>query len=388
MSEARLLYGTTEPGHEHLSSDLLWRTGFNMCDPFFLCEFADGNSVILVSDLEYERAKKESRDCRVELLQSFVDKIRGRKEKPSLGAAFAEFLRDNAVDKVLIPHSFPALFYNLLSDGGFDVDVLGPETPFYPQRVVKTEWEIERISGVQRVVEEVVHEVVEILRKASIFSDGTLRNGRNRKITAESIRSFMDVKFTQRDCFAMSTIIACGDQAVDPHLIGEGPLYAHLPIVIDVYPRSKKHLYWSDMSRTFFKGEPTPEARKMYQTVLDAQSMAISMVRAGVDGITIQQAVEEFFKARDYLTGIQGESATMQGFIHSVGHGVGLDIHEKPYITRASCILPEGSLVTVEPGLYYLGIGGVRIEDLVVVTKDGCRNLTSFPKELSDMIIP
>ena len=388
MSEVRLLYGTTEPGHEHLSSDLLWRTGFNMCDPFFLCEVEDGDPVILVSDLEYERAKKESRDCRVERLQSFIDRIEGRKEKPSLSAVLAEFLRDNSVDKVVIPHSFPALLYKLLSEGGFHVEVLGLEKPLYPEREVKTEWEIECISSVQRVVEEAVYEVVELLRKAAISSDGTLRDSRNRRITAESIRSSMDARFMQRNCFAMSTIIACGDQAVDPHSIGEGPIYAHLPIVMDIYPRSKQNWYWSDMSRTFFKGEPAKEAEVMYQTVLDAQCMAIGMIHAGVDGVTIYRAVEEFFEARGYLTGIQGETQTMQGFTHSVGHGVGLDIHENPRITRTSYILPEGSLVTVEPGLYYLGIGGVRIEDLVVVTKDGCRNLTTFPKELSDMIIP
>lgn len=388
MKKVRLLYGTTIPGEENLSTDLLWRTGFRAPDTFYFCEF-DDEAVILINDLEYERAKKEAKKgCSVERLQTFVDRVKDRGEKPSQTAGLTEFLRDHSVSKIVVPASTPTFLYQRLLGGGFDIEVWNPDKSFYPQREVKSPEEIAYIIEVQEKMERVLWEVVEILKEATIAKDGTLIGRDGEMLTAESVRTFMDMEFTRLNCFAVSTIIACGDQAVDPHNDGSGPLQAHLPIVFDIFPRSKQNWYWSDMSRTFFKGEPTEDAKKMYQTVLDAQNLAIGMIRAGVDGHPIQQAVEEFFKAKGYPTGIQGETQTMQGFPHGVGHGLGLEIHEPPRITRVSWILPEGSVVTVEPGLYYLGIGGVRIEDLVVVEKDGARNLTNFPKELEDMIIP
>lgn len=387
MNKVRLLYGSTEPGHENLSTNLLWRSGFRAPDTFFAVEFSDGKVVLLVSDLEYERAKKESRsDCEVEILNSVFDGVKVEGERPSEATALMEFLKKHSVSKVVVPANTPVFIYQRLSESGFDMEIWDPKKSFYPQREIKTEEEIGYISDVQHVVEEVVHEVVEILTRARISRDGTLKDPRKGQVTAESVRNFMNRRFVELNCLATSTIIACGDQAVDPHCDGYGPLYANLPIVMDVYPRSSQNWYWSDMSRTFFKGEPSLEASEMYQAVLTAQNMGIGMIHADVDGLTIQTAVQEFFESKGYKTGIQ--DGTMQGFFHGVGHGVGLEIHEEPRISRTSSILQEGSLVTVEPGLYYLGIGGVRIEDLVVVTKDGCRNLTTFPKELKDMIIP
>lgn len=386
MKEVCLLYGATEPGQEKLSTDLLWRTGFRAPDAFCAVEFSEEKAILLLGDLECERAKKEARSgCRVERLVPFRDRVKERGEEVIESSAIVEFLRDHSVGRIILPAGAPVFLYLQLSDAGFEVEVW-KEGPFYPQRQIKTPQEVACIEEVQGVVEEVVWDVVELLKRAVISTDGTLRDRRRGKITSESIRSFMNARFVQKNCLATSTIIACGDQAVDPHCDGYGPLYANLPIVLDVYPRSMKHWFWSDMSRTFFKGEPAPEASKTYEAVLDGQLMAIGMIHAGVDGKTIQTAVSELFENRGYLTGVQ--NGTMQGFFHSVGHGVGLDIHEDPRITIFPYILPEGSLVTVEPGLYYLGIGGVRIEDLVVVTKDGCRNLTKFPKELKDMVIP
>lgn len=371
MRATRLTYGSTIPGQPFWCSDLLWRTHFKTPDPFFFYEREGDSATLLINALEYERAKKEAASCVVLCVQDLKDALETLKSLMSPGQALT-----------LHPDT-PCSIAQKLQHAG--IQTTAEENPWFPERASKTALEIGHIVEVQRTMERVFEEVMRILQKAQITADSVLVDAKGHLITAESIRKFMDIEFMRLDCFAVATIIACGDQAVDPHYSGSGPLKAHLPIVFDIFPRSKENFWWADMSRTVVKGKPTPEARKMYQTVFMGQHLAMDMIHAGVDGSTIQKAVEEFFAKNGYITGIQ--QGVMQGFFHSVGHGVGLDIHESPRIRKIPEILPEGAVVTVEPGLYYLGIGGVRIEDMVVVTRDGYENLTRFPKELEAMIL-
>ena len=179
-------------------------------------------------------------------------------------------------------------------------------------------------------------------------------------------------------CTANHTIVACGDQACDPHNEGSGPLSAGKPIIIDIFPHSNRTGYFADITRTVVKGTPTVEMRDLYNTVLEAQQRALSYIKAGVNGKEVHQQVTDLFEQKNYQTGeIDGR---MQGFFHGTGHGVGLEIHEPPRIGKTDNTLIAGHIVTVEPGLYYPGKGAVRIEDLVVVTEDGCKNLTTYPK--------
>jgi Xaa-Pro aminopeptidase len=165
-----------------------------------------------------------------------------------------------------------------------------------------------------------------------------------------------------------------------PHHGGEGPIYADKPVVIDIFPRSQASGYFGDMTRTVVRGEPSPVLVKMYDTVLRGQKLAIGMVKAGVRVKDIHSAVVDYFRSRGFETAmIDGK---MQGFIHSTGHGLGLEIHEPPRISLGDEVLEAGNVVTVEPGLYYEKTGGVRIEDVVVVEKNGCTNLTRYPKKL------
>lgn len=381
MKEWRLLFGATMPGQPFWSSDLLWRTKFKAPDPVFLCEFRDNKPILFVRAIEYERAKKEAENCTIELMDRFMDKTGSSSPTDGL----IEFFKEQTPDKIVVPHDMPFVIAKKLLDSGFNVALQEQET-WYPERIAKNLEEIQYISEVQKKIEKVMHEVMNILRKSKIAADGTLIYPRGKILTSERLRKFMEVEFMRDGCITVATIIACGDQAVYPHCFGSGPLRANLPIVIDVFPRSKENWYWADMTRTVFKGRPTKAAGKMYRTVLASQRLAMNMIRAGADGFVIQNAVAQFFEKRGYHTA--EKDGVMQGFFHGVGHGLGLDLHEKPSINKRPQILPEGAVVTVEPGLYYLGIGGTRIEDLVVVEKNGIRNLTSFPKELEDMIIP
>ncbi len=374
MSEVRLLYGATIPGAQYLSTDLLWKTKFQVFDPIFFCELS-GRNFLLTGPLEYGRAKKEAKDCIVELLNDQDGGITG-------------FLKKHGVSKLIVPSYFPAEFLEKFNFSGFTVKVLSSEFSWYPEQEVKTMQELEYIEEVQRKNEKVLWKVVRKLKESRVDNDGILLMGRrNKPLTAEYLRDFMELELMRLGCLANNTIIACGDQAIDPHCQGYGPLRANMPIVIDVFPRSKSNWYWADMSRTFFKGMPSLSAKNMYNAVLDAQLLAMDKIHAGVDSCDIHKTIESFFEKEHYNTGIK--DGVIQGFFHGLGHGVGLDMHERPYLSGRypPSLLNEFTVVTVEPGLYYAGIGGVRIEDMVVVEKDGVRNLTKFPKDLESMII-
>ena len=176
------------------------------------------------------------------------------------------------------------------------------------------------------------------------------------------------------------TIVACGREATDPHQIGQGYLRAHQPIIIDIFPRLLASGYWGDMTRTYVKGKASRDVRKLYLTVRQGQDIGLSMVCDGAHGESIHQSIVRHFEACGFRTEIQrGRQA---GFFHGTGHGVGLDVHESPRISTRDDVLHTGNVVTVEPGLYYPGLGGVRLEDMVVVRNDGCENLTRHPRRM------
>jgi Xaa-Pro aminopeptidase len=176
------------------------------------------------------------------------------------------------------------------------------------------------------------------------------------------------------------TIISSGNQCVDPHHEGSGPIKADTSIIFDIFPRSQHNGYFGDLSRTVVRGRASDKLKEIYATVQAGQQIGYEPIRHGVNGKEVHQNILALFEARGFHTGrINGR---MQGFFHGTGHGLGLDIHEPPRIAPVDAILRAGHVVTVEPGLYYLGIGGVRLEDVVVVTAKGNRNLTDCPQFL------
>jgi Xaa-Pro aminopeptidase len=148
-----------------------------------------------------------------------------------------------------------------------------------------------------------------------------------------------------------------------------------VPIVIDLFPVEEVSGYYADMTRTVVKGEPSTDILAMYETLRKAKQLGISQVKTGASGADIHQAVVDFFKDHGY------ESNT-RGFVHNLGHGVGLQVHEMPTVGPAGKALASGNVITIEPGLYYPGIGGVRLEDIGLVTNKGFENFTVFPEEL------
>jgi Xaa-Pro aminopeptidase len=179
----------------------------------------------------------------------------------------------------------------------------------------------------------------------------------------------------EHGCSAVDSIVYCGEETATPHITGTGPLRADEPIIIDLFPFNEQSGYYADMTRTVVKGEPSQEILDMYSALRDAKHLAISSVKSGVAGSDLYEDVVDYFKDHGY------ESDT-RGFVHNLGHGVGLQVHELPTVGPAGNKLVSGNVITIEPGLYYPGIGGVRIEDMGAVTRAGFENFTGFPEEL------
>jgi Xaa-Pro aminopeptidase len=249
-------------------------------------------------------------------------------------------------------------------------------------RRVKTEEEISNIQRTQNAVEAACTHAVVILQESGVKDDGTLE-WRGAPLTSGLLRSEIDVELLRRGCAADGTIVAGGPQAADPHERGHGLLKAGESIIVDIFPVNLSTRYYSDMTRTFVKGEPNEGLQEMYDAVLESQEAALSMIRAGVNGRDVHRKVADVLHEAGYKTNVhdqeEGKPLT-EGFFHGTGHGVGLEIHEAPSVSLADDELIPGDVISVEPGVYDPKVGGVRIEDLVVVTESGCRNLTTFPK--------
>ena len=203
-----------------------------------------------------------------------------------------------------------------------------------------------------------------------------LRHGK--KLTAEAVKVVIELELMRHQCQSRDTIVACGRLAADPHDRGHGPLRAGQTIVLDIFPQHKQHGYWGDITRTVVKGPARPELRALYDAVLKAQKGALALVKPGMRADRIHDRVKACFQDAGFFTG--DRAGIPVGFFHGTGHGVGLDIHEAPSLSTVPVRLKAGHVVTVEPGLYYPDLGGVRIEDTVAVTRTGAQVLCPCEK--------
>jgi Xaa-Pro aminopeptidase len=356
-------------------ADMLYAVRMFVPDPFIYFRHA-GKNHIVVSDLELNRARRTTKNCKVLSLSHYQQaaKKEGIK-RAGLGHVIRLALSERHIRKISVPHSFPHGLAKQLRDLGIKVKV---SRCCFPEREVKSAQEIKKISAALMMAEVGLAEGIEALKRSKVAKNGRLfRN--NNPLTSERLRSIIDTAIIQAGGLANHTIVACGAQACDPHEQGYGALKANVPIIIDVFPRSQKTGYFGDITRTVVKGRSSEAVRKMYHTVAGSQEAALRLVTEGKSGKEVHDVVQRFFLAEGFKTGsVKGK---MQGFFHGTGHGVGLEIHEFPRIGQNSNdILRAGHVVTVEPGLYYPGIGGIRLEDMAQVTKRGAINLTKFEK--------
>lgn len=367
MKQAVVMYAASET-----DANLYYATRFLVGDPVPFIQVGRRKMLVL-SDLELGRGRDEAR---VDEVLSHSEILRSLGKKASLARVIESVLRDHGADRCVVPANFPLGLADALRARG--IRVRTRPHPFYPERALKTPEEVRAIERAQRATERAVEAALDVLRRARIRGNKIYSGGQ--VVTSEFLKRVINVRLMEENCVARNTIVASGDQGCDPHNRGRGPIEPHRTIVIDVFPRSGDSLYYADMTRTVVKGTATPEVRRLYAAVREAQEVGIAGVRHGADGRKVHEEVKRVFERLGYRT--EPRDGKMVGFFHGTGHGVGLDIHEAPSISNRGSRLEDGAVVTVEPGLYYFGIGAVRLEDMVQVTRDGCRNLTRFPKEL------
>ena len=360
-------------------ADQRYLSGFDAPDDFLT--LYDGEIHLLVSGLEYGRARKEARAATVERTADFDAraKLREHGETEGTHRLYAEFLESYDVKSVATPTAFPLGAADGLREQGIDVEPDDEDT-IGRIRATKTDEEIEWMRESQRANEKAMATAERMLRDAEPDVDGVLHHD-GEVLTSERVRQEIEVSLIRNECALAETIVAGGAQAADPHERGSGPLYEAEPVIIDIFPHSKETGYFADMTRTFCVGEPSETVREWYDLTEEAMDAAFEVLEAGVSGSVVHDAVCDVYEDAGWPT-LRADESTETGFIHSTGHGVGLDIHEYPRLSTADNELEAGQVVTIEPGLYDPEHGGVRIEDIVVVREGGYENLTSYGREL------
>ncbi len=359
-------------------ADLLYLSGFPAPDPFVFARLPSGEKVLFASDLEYDRARKQSRADQVVRFMEIQEELKreGARRTDALACA-ATWLKTRGIPLLSVPSGFPIGPARWLQEQGFQVEVLSGPTA--PERRKKSPEEVDQVRRVQAANEEATRKGIELIGASSPDREGYLHLD-GEPLTSERVRAEIQKALVDRECFSFGTIVAGGEQACDPHDEGSGPLKAGTFIILDVFPRSLRTYYFADMTRTVLKGKAGAAQKLLYDTVREGQELGISMLEPGRALREIHLAIKDLFTRKGFPTGLQ--DGRMQGFFHGTGHGVGLEIHEAPRISDCEGTLEEGDLVTVEPGLYYPGRGGVRLEDLLWVGPDGVENLTRLPKVL------
>jgi Xaa-Pro aminopeptidase len=370
MKTARLMVADTE--HD---ANMLYAVGMFVPDPFIYFEVG-GKKYVVMSDLEVDRANQKATVDRVLSHSRYVKELkRAGLKAPRMSDVIKTVLREYRVKQIEVPGNFPVGIAQELR--GIKVRVKKPA--FFPEREIKRTDEVRKISDALRITEQGMAAGIRVLRASRIGRNGCLF-WHGEKLTSERLRGVIHTAMAAAGGTASATIVAGGNQGCDPHETGYGPLKAHQTIILDIFPRAVATGYWGDMTRTVVRGRASEAVRKLYATVGDAQQIAFSKLRDGINGKEIHDGINALFKKNGYKTGRQ--HGRMQGFFHGTGHGVGLQIHEGPRLGNIDETMRKGQVVTVEPGLYYWGVGGVRLEDVVLVQATGNRLLSNYPKVL------
>lgn len=364
------------------STELRHAVPVEIGDPFLYAEL-DGRRVAIVWSVEGDRITAVDPGIEIVPAETFPldDLIRDGVdiyEMPfvqSVRKAISLGLRE-----AIVPRSFPTGDADALRAAGVELTV--DQRAFDERRRRKSAYELEAIRAASRGAEAGMVAIVELLARSEPDDEGRVVDGE--PLTCELLQAAAIERFAAYGCRGDDLIVARGPQAADGHDRGSGRLQNDDVLVCDLFPRHGETAYFADMTRSFTLGEPDPEVVAWHEQTLEALELARELCRPGVNGGDVHRAVCAFYAERGHPTQMTVPEGTVlrDGFYHGLGHGVGLDVHEPPSLGKVGHELVAGDVITLEPGLYRRGFGGVRVEDTLLVTDDGVETITAFPYDL------
>jgi Xaa-Pro aminopeptidase len=364
------------------SPDMRHAVPLGVPDPFLYAE-RNGSRHVFANSMEAARLRElglfdvhVSEDFGAdELMESGID------ERELAAQLALRAVGSLGLKRATVPETFPVWLADRLRADGVELDV--EQDLFDDRRRAKTEAQIAGMRRAQRAAEAAMDACRELLRRAEIRGDELLLDGE--QLTVERVKADMNVVFAAHDTTADEYIVAPGAQGAMGHDMGSGPIRPGTPLVVDIFPRDNVSAVYTDMTRTFVVGDVPADVREWHRLCKEALDRAIAEIRAGADTRAIFDLTCDIFEAAGEPTLRTKESgkSLSDGFFHGLGHGVGLEVHEEPGMGLLSRKpLVAGDVVTVEPGLYRAGYGGVRLEDIVLVAEDGAEVLTDYPYDL------
>jgi Xaa-Pro aminopeptidase len=373
-----LIYGDTVR-----SPELRHEVPVAIPDEFLYAEKGDRRAVVIHS-LEIPRVREEAPELEIipnEQLGADELYVQGKQGWEIEFELALRACRELGIEHATVPPTFPVAHADHLRANGIAVEV--DRDLFNDRRRSKNETELRGIRRAQRACEAALDASRELLRRAEANGGGLEVEGE--PLTCERLKRVIEDVFADHEVEGGDMIVSHGPQTAVGHNTGSGQISPNEPIVFDLYPKDKATACYADMTRTYVVGEPSDELKEWYRLVREALGNSTAGVKPGVNGRKLFEEVCELFHGAGYKTQLHKEPGEVleDGFFHGLGHGVGLEVHELPAMSRTGHDLVPGDVITIEPGLYRSGFGGLRLEDLVLVTREGYEVITDYPYELT-----
>ena len=351
-------------------------------DPFVYAE-VDGRRVVAISSMEAGRVESLGVGLEVRTGEEFgADELRrsGLDVHTYANELTLRIVRGLGLTRASVPRGFPLGVADALRADGIELTV--DQKLFDDRRRVKSQQEVAGIRRAQRASQAAMAAALDLLRRSEPDNEGRSVDGQT--LTCELLKERVQTVLIGHEALANEIIASHGPQTAVGHDGGSGPIGADDVVLIDLFPADVESACFADMTRTFAVGQVADDLRTWHGLCKEALELAVAQVRPGVNGGELHRQVCALFADHGYPTQVtkrEGE-VLRDGFYHALGHGVGLEAHESPSIGMIGEDLVAGDVIAIEPALYRHGFGGVRLEDLLLVTEDGCEVLTDFPYDL------